>query len=260
MAYTEDVAKALEVIEDATVRETLRIELDKAHATDIAGLKDNSDKLLNEKQAIKGKLDDATKTLEDLDGITVDKYKELEKNIAELTANPGDPEKLRQIEAVAETKLRQTKEEHESMVKLKDMEIVELTTQTTSLNREIDSALCSGELSKALDSVNVDPKFKSTLVSALGKEVFVDKVGEERKVKFRFNNAPFDIVQGIETWAKEKENQIWISAVNNRGAGAGGSGNVAGYRDILFKDMTLEQRNDLFRKDPAKFREKKANG
>lgn len=260
MPFNEDLIKALSKIENEELRATVLNEVEQAHALDVGGLKDNKDAIKKEKEQLKARLDEVTNTLEGLGGKTIEDFNKLEANIAELTANPGDEEKLRQIEEKYKLQLKQEKEAGQSNLMRKEAEVVEAKNKLELLNKEINKGLSQQELTNSLERVNVKPELKPMLTQALQNDVYVDiDTDGKRRVKFRHKGINFDIMDGIDTWAGAPENKIYIGAVQNRGAGANGSSGRGSGLDKPFSEMTYEERVNFHKRDPEGYKQAKAS-
>lgn len=256
MDFKELLAKALEAVTDEKSRAELQNAIELLHTKDVAGIKQNRDELINEKKNIKIKLDEATESLKTLDGKTLADFQQLENDIAELRANPGDKEKFKQLEEGFNLKFKLQEETNIANLKRENEKLAEANGLITKLNRKMNDTTAHSALSSALDAIGVKKEFKATLVKALASDVYVEEVGEERIVKFKHDGIPFEINDGLETWGREKGNKVYLSALNNRGAGAPGSRGAGGVIKP-FAEMTISERNDLFRKDPELYKQMK---
>lgn len=263
MAFKEEVEQAIVSIEDEAVRAEVINKIEQAHATDVAGLKENNDKLINEKRTVKARLEEVEKSIEGLGEQSVDtvlgRITELERINKELTANPGDETVIKELERKHKLELKSIQADYEASLLKKNDEIVERETRIGSLNSEIERGLAQRELSKALDSVGVQSDFKSVLMDALTTKVYVESVGEERKVKFKHDGLPFGITDGLEQWARDNTNKKFLGASKNRGAGSQGSNASGGLASKPFGEMTIAEKNKLFTQDPDLYRQMKAN-
>lgn len=258
MDFIEQLKKALEAITDETQRAQLIETINTLHVTDVAGLKENADKLKTEKLSTKAKLEEAMKTVDGLGGRTIADFERLEKNIADLTANPGDVEKVKQIENSFKLQIDGIKAEHTALLKSKEVTVDELTQKNQELESQINKSLCDAELSAALDEINVSPKMKVVVQGFLEKDLYIDEVDGVRKVKIKVQDTPFEVATGIGVWAKTDLAKQFISAPSNQGGGAGGSGNGNPLAGMKYNDMTLAQKNQLYKEDKPTWERLKA--
>ena len=263
MAFKEDLEKAVEKIEDETLRAEILNNVDQAHSLDVGGLKDNSEKLKSEKLDIQAKLEEKESVLasfKGLEGKTISDFQEQEKKIADLIANPGDEAKLKEIQNKADIQFQQEKEAHKAYIAVQEAKIVEKDAKIKSLDQEINIGLSQNALTSALESVNVKAELKPMLAQALQNDIYVDvdALGN-RKVKFKHKDINFDIKEGISTWAGAPENKTFIGAIRNAGAGAQGSSGAGSGIDKPFNELTYEEEVKYFKRDPEGYRQAKAN-
>lgn len=259
MPFKEDIVAVLEKVEDVLLRETLLNELELAHAADTAGLVENRDTLKNEKTAMKAKLDEVNAKLETSGGDKTT-FMELQEKIKNLTANPGDQEKFKEIEKRQALELKQLKEESENFLKKREADLLDEQTKNFKLNEEINAGLCKQALSRELDKANVLPAFKEILMKGLATDVYITEVEGERKVKFKYAGINYDIDAGMTSWAKDASNKQFISAKSNMGAGAQGSKGTDTYANRTYASLTLEEKTHLFKTDKPKYDAMKARG
>jgi hypothetical protein len=261
MGFKEDLEKAVEKIEDEAVRAGIINEVEQAHTTDVAGLKENRDQLINEKKEVVSKFETLETTLASLEGDSKVELERLEKINAELLANPGDEEKIKQLEVRSAEKLRINDLEHKGAIDLIQKDLLEREGRINSLDQEIVNGLRQAGLSASLDKANVKVEDKPLLMRALLNDVYVETIGVERKVKFKHGalNTPYPIEDGIKTWAGDPLNKRYIAAINNRGAGAGGSQGNSSIVSKPYKEMSYEEKVALKQADPELFAQVKAN-
>lgn len=252
-------------VTDEKVYATLKSDIEKLHAEDVAGLKTNNDKLLNEKKEYKGKLETLEEQLKGLGDKSIEavltEKAQLEKDIEELRANPGDETKLKQIEAQFKIRLNDTERAKDATIKIKNGEIAEAKKLNQALDLEINSTQCLTELQAHLDAIHIKPEFKQVVAGFLLPKLRVDRVEGARKVKY-VNDAgtPFDIKEGIEYWAKEEVAKPFIGAPNSTGGGASGSGSIT--NALMGKDfekMTPQEKTNLHALNPELYKSKRAD-
>lgn len=262
MPFTDDLKKSLEKIEDETLRASLINEVEQAHNLDVQGLKNTRDDLKNEKQTIKTQLETLESSLGGLDGDAIkglkDKVSEQEKKIKELTDNPEDATKFKELETQYRLQLESAKAETQTMQQKMAESLSEKDSVITQLNNEIDTELAQRELSAQLDAVGVKSTFKPVLLDALANKVHVEQVEGQRKVKIKHEGTSWDLSAGIEQWSKNDINKNFLGAIANAGGGAQGSGGGGKYLNKDFNDLTAAERNDLYKRDPNAFNEMKA--
>lgn len=252
-------------VTDEKVYATLKSDIEKLHAEDVAGLKTNNDKLLNEKKEYKGKLETLEEQLKGLGDKSIEavltEKAQLEKDIEELRANPGDAVKLKQLEDVYKTRLTETEKDREAKLKIKADELADAVATNTALNLEINGTQCLTELQAHLDAIGVQLKYKKVVSGFLLPKLSVELVEGIRKVKYK-NDAgiSFDIKEGIEYWAKQDDAKPFIGAPINAGGGASGSGSVT--NTLMSKDfgkMTGEEKTTLYKVNPELYNRKRAD-
>lgn len=250
-------------VTDEKIYTDLKPKIEKIYAESVAGLKATNDKLKNEKMTVKGKLESLETQLASLEGKPLaDVLKEkaqLEKDIEELRANPGDATKLKQLEEVYKARIQAAESDRDARLKIKEDELADERTKNQALNAEINKTQCKTELSAQLDAVGVKPEFKQVVLGFLSQKVTVDVVEGIRKVKY-VNDAgvSFDLKEGIEYWAKQPDAKPFIGAPNNTGGGATGSGTLTNaLMGKNFADMTPEEKTTLYKVNPEVYKRKR---
>lgn len=260
MPFNEDVVKVLEKVEDAELRASILNGVEQAHALDVGALKENKETILKEKKELKDKYDDLTKTVEGFGGRTPEQIAKLEKDIEDLRANPGDETKLTQIKGEYEIKLNQSKAEKEALVAAKEEELLAANKRIMDLDGEINQGLSQQALVENLERIGVKAELKPILKDALANSVSVELNAEGvREVKFKHAGINFGIKDGLEAWAGATENKPYIGAIQNRGAGANGSGGQGSGMDKPFKDMSYAEKMAFYKRDPSAYKQAEAN-
>ena len=258
MPFEEDLKTVLGTVTDETLRATLLTGITKAHVISEAGLVTKRDELLNEVKSTKESLTKATVTLEAFGDRKPEDFTVLEESNKKLMDNPNDIEKLEQLEKKYTMEKDALAAGNAKLVESYEKQLVEKGTEIDKRDQEINSGLKERALTRALESVNVHPDFKGTLVDALANKVHVDIVNGERKVKIDIDNTPFDMDAGIDLWSKDEKNSKFISAVHNQGGGGNGSGGSVTLLQMDFNDMTITQKSQLAKENMPAFLEKKA--
>ena len=251
MDFYEELDKMLgSKVTDSTLKADIKLATDKLYSEAVAKLKENKEDVLNEKRTLKTEFDAYKASTAGLEGKTAEDFKKLEEDIAKLRENPGDEEKLRQLEEANRIRLEQAELEKQTITKLKDNELAEAKAKIEALEKAQDSAKCSGELKKALQNVGVKPEHMTLLMRSLLLDTFIKDVDGKKVVKFNgtTGNVTFDIMEGITIWAKEPSNAIYLGAPKNIGSGAHGSGSAtANLLKKPFNQMTASEQTALYK-------------
>ena len=241
-------------VTDADLKGDLATEIDRVYSEAVAKLKANKEDIVNEKRTLKAEFDAYKAQTAGLEGKTAEDFKRLEEDIAKLRANPGDEEKLKQLEAEYKVRLEQAERDKLTLAQEKERELAEARTKIKALEQAQDKALCSGELKKALQNIGVKDVHMAMLTRSLLLDTFIKEVDGKKVVKFNggTGNVTFDIMEGITMWGKEPNNAIYLGAPKNTGAGAGGSGNtVTNLLKRPFNQLTASEQSELYKADPA---------
>lgn len=251
------------VVTDEKVYTTLKADIEKLHAEDVAGLKTNRDEALNEKKEYKVKLEKLEEQLKGLGDKSIEavltEKAQLEKDIEELRANPGDATKLKQLEDQYKVRLAEAEKDRDAKLKIKEDELADARVRNEALNLEINSTQCMTELTAHLDAIGVKPEFKRVVAGFLLPKLSVEVVEGVRKVKYK-NDAgiSFEIKEGIEYWAKQDDAKPFIGAPNSTGGGALGSGTLTNaLMGKDYADMSAEERTKLYQVNPDLYKKKR---
>ncbi len=246
-------------VTDATLKAELKTQFDKLHATDIAKVKENKETILNEKREIKAKYDSLVTSTAGLDGKTAEDFKKLEDDIAKLRANPGDEEKVKQLEDTYKIRLTQAENDAKAREEIKNQELAEANETISGLNKAIDKDLCLRELNATLVYLGVMSKHLPLVKGFLSNYVYVKEVDGNKVVKYKGTTGPeFDLKEGLALWAKN-EGKDYIGAPISHGAGGSGSGSaVSELVKLSYAEMSPEQRQTLYRDNKDSYEKKKA--
>ena len=248
------------IITDPAQLEDALSKVDALHSTDVATLKENKETILNEKRALKTELDTLKTATAGLEGKTAEDFKKLEENIKKLTANPGDEEKLKQIEEANRIRLESLENDYKLKIQFKDNELQEKEKTISALEQAQNREMTLRELRDSLDKVGVKDVFKTTALQALQNFCYVKEVDGKKVVKYKNNGSPeFDILEGITYWSKSEEGKPFIGAPINFGAGSGGSqsGALSELMKKDFKSMTAEEKTKLYTENKEAYNRKR---
>lgn len=248
------------IITDPAQLETALTKVDALHATDVATLKENKETILNEKRALKTDLETLKAATAGLEGKTIEDFKKLEENIKKLTANPGDEEKLKQIEEANRIRLESLENDYKLKIQFKENELQEKEKTISALEQAQNREMTLRELRDSLDKVGVKDVFKTTALQALQNFCYVKDVDGKKVVKYKNNGSPeFDILEGITYWAKSEEGKPFIGAPINMGAGSGGSSSGA-LSDLMKKswnELSPAERTKLYTENKDAYNRKR---
>ena len=248
------------IITDPTQLEDALSKVDALHATDVATLKENKETILNEKRTLKTELDTLKATTAGLEGKTVEDFNKLEENIKKLTANPGDEEKLKQIEEANRIRLESLENDYKLKIQFKETELQEKEKTISALEQAQNKEMTLRELRDSLDKIGVKDVFKTTALQALQNFCYVKDVEGKKVVKYKSNGSPeFDILEGITYWAKSDEGKPFIGAPVNFGAGSGGSqsGALSELLKKRFDQMTPAEKTKLYSENAEAYNRKR---
>ena len=247
------------IITDPTQLETALGKVDALHATDVATLKENKETILNEKRTLKTELDTLKASTAGLEGKTLDDFKKLEDNIKKLTDNPGDEEKLKQLEDTYKIRIDTVENDWKAKITFKEQELQDKEKRIEALEKAQNKEQTLRELKDSLEKVHVKQDYHSVVLQALSTYCYVKDVEGKKVVKYKNNGPEFDILEGITYWAKSPEGKPYIGAPMNTGAGNTGS-NSGALSDLMkksFKDMSGTERTKLYEENPEAYNRKR---
>lgn len=260
MDFFAELKKVLgEVITDPTALELAISKVDSLHSTDMATLKENKETILNEKRAIKTELDTLKQSTAGLGGKTLEDFKKLEDNIKKLTDNPGDEEKLKQLQDTYKIRIDTVENDWKAKITFKEQELQEKDKRIEALESQQNREQTLRELRDSLDKVGVKSEFYSVVVQALSTYCYVKDVDGKKVVKYKNNGPEFDILEGITYWAKSPDGKPYIGAPVNTGAGATGStsGALSELMKKPFSAMDSGEKSRLYDENPEAYNRKR---
>lgn len=189
------------------------------------------------KDAIKAAIEEAITGLKEKNFELLGKVKKLQKD---ATIDPAEHQALM-------TELEQTQAKLAEAAKALKAAAAETEKHKKAFETEAQFAhrlLVENGLTEALLKAKVKPELSKAVRAMLSGQVSLVADGDTRVAKI--GDKPLDVF--VDEWAKSDEGKHFVSAPANHGGGAGGGGGKGETKP--WKDMSLDERTNLFKANP----------
>lgn len=223
MAYDQndpaDVAIVNKAVRDALAKQA------REHEAEIEGLTEKRDELLGKlKKARQGGSGEPSAEVERLEG--------------EVSRLEGEIKTLKRD-------LRKATDDLATVTGERDAAVTERDTERTTAR----DLFVKGELTTALNGVNVASDYHEGLIAVMGKKVEVKEVNGERKAFV--GNKPLG--EFVKEWSQGDQAKAYVSAGSNGGGGAHSTQSPQGGKSKPLAEMSEKERIELATADPMAF-------
>jgi len=221
----------------------------------LVGTEDEKQKLIAKNKELIGEkrsLQEKVKNLEEqVNGFDTEELERLKQFEADTLAKGDNKVNIEDIKSKVELKWK-------NQLSAKEKELEDAKNHLTAVNSKLEDMLVDQELEKQFTTgKKVIDAHRPMLKVFFKSKVKVETDGDDRVVYIRDNGQELPIADYFEFWKGTADAKTYLEADVNTGGGASGSKN--GFKQKKsWKDMSVKERVDLFKENPAEYARLKA--